>query len=89
VLVEVGRKLLPVKEVPVIGNWVGRLSRRVIVVFATTLVYKLVLFSPGLCRGKGGTNAHVKKSLGGIANTKDMKHQSRGTKKAQVLKGWK
>lgn len=59
---------LPVKEVPVIGNWVGRLSWRVIVVFVTTLVYKLVLFSPGLCRGKGGTNAHEKKSLGGIAN---------------------
>jgi hypothetical protein len=38
------------------------------VVFVTTLVYKLVLFSPRLCRGKGGTNAHVKKSLGGIAN---------------------
>jgi hypothetical protein len=37
-------------------------------VFVTTLVYKLVLFSPRLCRGKGGTNAHVKKSLGGIAN---------------------
>ena len=43
-------------------------------VFATTLVYKLVLFSPGLRRGKGGTNAHVKESLGDIANMKDMKH---------------
>jgi hypothetical protein len=67
--VEIERELLPVKEILVIGNWIGRLSWRVIVVFATTLVYKLVLFSPGLCRGKGGTNAHVKKkSLGGIAN---------------------
>jgi hypothetical protein len=56
------------------------------VVFVTTLVYKLVLFSPGLCRGKGGTNAHVKKSLGDIAG---MKHQGRGTKKAKGLKGWK
>jgi hypothetical protein len=58
----------PVKEVPVIGNWIGRLSCRVIMVLVTTLVYKLVLFSPGLCRRKGGTNAHVETSLGGIAN---------------------
>ena len=56
-------------------------------VFVTTLVYKLVLFSPGLCRGKGGTNAHVKKSLGDITGMKDMKHQGRGTKKAKGLKG--
>ena len=61
----VGFRELPVKEVLVIGNWIGRLSWRVIVVFVTTLVYKLVLFSPGLCRGKGGTNAHVKKNLRG------------------------
>jgi hypothetical protein len=55
------------------------------VVFVTTLVYKLVLFSPRLCRGKGGTNAHVKTSLGSIANMKDMKHQGRGMKKTKGL----
>ena len=31
----------------------------------------------------------MKKSLGGIDNTKDMMHQSRGTKKTMGLKGWK
>jgi hypothetical protein len=57
------REELPVQGVPVIGNWIRRLSWWVIVVFATTLVYKLVLFSPGLCHGEGGTNAHVKKGV--------------------------
>ena len=58
-------------------------------VFTTTLVYKLVLFSPGLCRGKGGTNAHVKKkSLGVLLILKDMKHQGRGTKETKGLKGY-
>lgn len=84
---------IAVKEVPVIGNWIGRLSWRVIVVFVTTLVYKLVLFSPGLCRGKGGTNAHVKKSLGGIANiegyeaSRSWDEEDEGIKRVEIV--WK
>lgn len=37
-------------------------------VLVTTLVYKLVLFSPGLCHGMGGTNTHVEK--GGRRNAR-------------------
>ena len=50
---------LPVKDVTVIGNWIRRLSWWIVVVFATTLVYKLVLFSGAwFCNGKGRTSAH-------------------------------
>jgi len=55
--------------------------------FATTLVYKLVLFSPGLCRGEGGTNAHVKKSLGGIANIEGYEASRPWDEKTKGLKG--
>ena len=55
---------IPVKDVPVIGNRIRRLSWWIVVMFATTLVHKLVLFSPGLCHGKGGTKAHGKKRVG-------------------------
>jgi hypothetical protein len=54
---------ITVKDVPVIGNRIRCLSWGVVVVFATTLGYKLVLLSPGLCHGKGGSNAHVKKRV--------------------------
>jgi hypothetical protein len=57
------REEIPVKDVPVIGNRIWCLSWRVVVVFATTLFYKLVLLSPGLCHGKGGSDAHVKKRV--------------------------
>ena len=49
---------LPVKDVTVIGNWIRGLSRWIVVVFATTLVYKLVLFPTWFCSGKGRTSAH-------------------------------
>lgn len=54
---------LPVKDVTVIGNWIGRLSWWVVVVFATTLGYKLVLFPTWFCKWKGRTSAHESESV--------------------------
>jgi len=53
----------PVKDITVIGNWIGRLSWWVVVVFATTLDYKLVLFPTWFCNGKGRTSAHESESV--------------------------
>jgi len=49
---------LPVKDVSVIGNWIWCLSWGVVVVFATTLGHKLVLFPAWLCYGKGRASVH-------------------------------
>jgi len=54
---------LPVKDITVIGNWVGRLSWWVVMVFATTFFYKLVLFPTWFCNGKGRTSAHESESV--------------------------
>jgi hypothetical protein len=48
----------PIKDVTVIGNWIRGLPWWIVVVFATTLVYKLVLFPTWFCNGMGRTSAH-------------------------------